>query len=991
MSRSGSNPKAAMESSMSGELDDRDRGPARYLVGIDLGTTNSAVSLIDTRRRTGASEAPRIETFDIVQLVGEGDAQPRSTLPSFLYLPGAHELPAGATRLPWDPGRATAAGEFARRQGARVPARLVASAKSWLCHGGVDRTARILPWGDASDDVVRVSPITASAQYLTHMREAWNFAFAREDEESRLEHQEVALTVPASFDEVARELTLEAAREAGLPRVTMIEEPQSAFYAWIAAHESSWQESLHAGQVILVCDVGGGTTDFTLIVVEEGRDGLRFERVAVGDHLLLGGDNMDLALARRVEERLTGKAGKLEPATWAGLVHAARLAKETLLADEAGAPERVPITLLGQSTRVVGGAMRDELGRNEVEEAILSGFFPMISPDEEPERRRAGIAEFGLPYVSDPAVTRHLAAFLHRHRDTAGPGRAAANGMLRPDAILFNGAALIPAVIRERLRDAVTAWFAPESPGYVPILLTSPSLQHAVARGAAYYGLVRRGKGVRIHGGSARGYYVAVAGGGDAAGDAAGAASDPLTAVCLVRRGTEEGTSIELDRAFEAHVNRPVSFSIYSSSVRSDANGDLITTERDALVPLPPIRTVLRFGKKTGERRLPVRIGARLTEVGTLDLYCFSRETEHRWRLEFQLRDAGGTTAPESAGTSSAAAGRTAGGAPIDRGVTIEESLVEEITRIVNGVFAPGGPPDLTPASIGRALRTALDLEKEAWSLPVLRKLAEALLHQREGRRRSAAHEARWLNLTGFALRPGFGYPMDDWRLRELWKIWHAGLLHPGDEACRTEWWILWRRVAGGLSAGQEEQIHAQLAPSLVAGPAKRSKEGKRLGKQEQVEMWRAAASLEALDRARKVPFGEELVERIAKSPSIADLWALGRLGARVPFHGPVNQVIPRRTVEGWVRRLLAGEWKLPAATAQALAHLARRTGDRERDLDQGLRDEVAARIGAAGADPILARARELVVAGGELREDEVSETFGESLPEGLVLVAAEA
>ncbi len=243
----------------------------------------------------------------------------------------------------------------------------------------------------------------------------------------------------------------------------------------------------------------------------------------------------------------------------------------------------------------------------------------------------------------------------------------------------------------------------------------------------------------------------------------------------------------------------------------------------------------------------------------------------------------------------------------------------------------------------------------------------------------------------GYALRPGFGYPMDDWRLRELWKIWHAGLLHPGDEACRTEWWILWRRVAGGLTAGQQEQIHAQLAPSLVAGPAKRSKEGKRLGKQEQVEMWRAAASLEALDRARKVPFGEELVERIAKSPSAADLWALGRLGARVPFHGPVNQVVPRRTVEGWVRRLLAAEWKLPAATAQALAHLARRTGDRERDLDQGLRDEVASRIGAAGTDPLLIRARELVVAGGELREDEVSETFGESLPEGLVLVAAEA
>ncbi len=970
---------------MAAMMSSEEKPRSRYLVGIDLGTTNSAVAYIDTRERTG--ETPLVHSFDVPQLVAEGDTQARPTLPSFLYLPGAHELPSGATRLPWDVARDHAVGEFARRQGARVPARLVTSAKSWLCHGGVDRTARILPWGDSSDEVARLSPVDASARYLTHMRESWNHAIAGGDESRLLEKQEVALTVPASFDEVARELTLEAARRAGLANVTMIEEPQAAFYAWIVAHESSWREVLHAGQVILVCDVGGGTTDFTLIIVEEGRQGLRFERVAVGEHLLLGGDNMDLTLARRVEERLTGKVGKLEPQAWAGLVHAARLAKEDLLAEAPDAPATVPIALLGKSTSVVGGLLRDELARPEVEEVILSGFFPFVRPEEEPERRKVGIAEFGLPYVADAAVTRHLAAFLRRHRD-AGLGAASSAGMVRPDAVLFNGAALSPPSVRERVRDVVAAWFQSESPGYSPVLLTSPSLALAVARGAAYYGHVRRGKGVRIHGGSARGYYVGIdlAAAPPPAAAAASGLAEPVAAVSLVRRGTEEGTTVELDRPFEAYVNRPVAFNIYSSSVRTDSTGDLIVVEQSSLVPLPPIRTLLRFGKKTGERRLPVKIGARLTELGTLDLFCFSKETDHRWRLEFQLRDA--MAAPVTDG-------EVAQETMVDRGVTIDESIVEGIEGVVRACFEPAAPGDrsIPPAQVLRELRAVLELEKEEWPLPVLRKLAEILLTMREARRRSAAHDARWLNLAGYALRPGFGYPMDDWRLKELWKIWHAGILHPGDEQCRTEWWILWRRVAGGLTAGQEEQIHAQLAPSLIAGPAKRSKEGKRLGKQEQVEMWRCAASLEALDRARKVDYGQALVDRVTRAATAADLWALGRIGARVPFHGPANEVIHRRAVEGWIRRLLVAEWRLPEATAQALAHLARRTGDRERDIDEGLRTEIAERIaraasGASGKHAhVFERARVLVLEGGELEREEASETFGEALPAGLVLV----
>jgi molecular chaperone DnaK (HSP70) len=361
--------------------------PARYLVGIDLGTTNSAVAYIDAGRASDKVTPPRVIAFDVPQLVAEGDTQPRPTLPSFLYLPGPHELPAGATRLPWDAERPIAVGEFARRQGARVPARLVASAKSWLCHGGVDRVASICP-GRASDDAAGLTG-RASARYLTHMREAWNYTIARGEEASLLERQEVALTVPASFDEVARELTLEAARVAGLPRVTMIEEPQAAFYAWIVAHEATWSEFLAAGQVILVCDVGGGTTDFTLIVVEEGRAGLRFERVAVGYHLLLGGDNMDLALARRVEERLTGKIGASETGARRGS-RASRLPGgpcSTMTPRTAsGSVPTTPWAILERDRRHA----ERRAARAEVEETLLAGFSRSCRPMRSPSGGEAG-------------------------------------------------------------------------------------------------------------------------------------------------------------------------------------------------------------------------------------------------------------------------------------------------------------------------------------------------------------------------------------------------------------------------------------------------------------------------------------------------------------------------------------------------------------------------------------------------------------------------
>ena len=430
--------------------------PSRYLVGIDLGTTNCAVAYVDTTRSLV------VQHFPIPQLVNEATVASQATLPSFLYLPGPHDLPAGSLALPWDHERNYAVGQFARVQGARVPGRLIASAKSWLCHAEVDRQAAILPWGGMAD-MTKLSPVAVSARYLLHIREAWN---NRMGKQHALEAQQVILTVPASFDEVARELTVQAAELAGLPQVTLLEEPQAALYAWLAAHTDSWQTQLRAGNAILVCDVGGGTTDLSLIAVTEGKTQLQLERLAVGDHLLLGGDNMDIALARLVESRLT-KGGRLDAQRWQTLTHLCRVAKEDLFAD----PNRasVTLTLPGRGSSVVGGTLSDTLSRAELEHVVLDGFFPHVAPDATPRRgARVGLQEFGLPYASEPEVPRHLAWFLHQHASSSnGHG-------VRPDAILFNGGALTPFAIRERIVDILSRWFPAENgmPPWRPVVLT---------------------------------------------------------------------------------------------------------------------------------------------------------------------------------------------------------------------------------------------------------------------------------------------------------------------------------------------------------------------------------------------------------------------------------------------------------------------------------------------------------------------------------------
>ena len=618
---------------------------ASFTVGIDLGTTNCALAASDLRAETAS-----IEILPIPQLVEPGEIASPTLLPSFLYLAGEFDFPADSLRLPW-PEAASAGdahaivGELARKRGAENPSRLVTSAKSWLSYAGASRTAPILPWG-APEEVPHVSPVEASARYLQHLRSVWN---ARPESGADLAAQHVFLTVPASFDEEARELTRRSAELAGLNAVTLLEEPQAACYAWVASEGENWRRRLKVGDLVLVCDIGGGTTDFSLILVSEQDGDLSLERVAIGDHLLLGGDNMDLALARLLQQRLAGEGHRLDTWQLQMLWHQCRVAKETMFAQ----PDREqhPISVLGKGTRLIGGSIRTELCRDDLNSVLLDGFFPIVDAGEMPARRRQiGLQELGLPYAADAAVTRHLARFLTRQSSggpSAGQIRRGANGMACPTHVLFNGGVVKAAPLRERIVEVLSRWL--EQQGFAPLdashVLDAPDLDHAVARGAAYYGRSRvTERGVRIRAGASRSYYIGI----ESAMPSVPGVPAPLKALCVVPFGMEEGASAEIrGREFGLTVGEPVEFRFLSSSTRkSDATGALIEDWNDDLEELGPLQVELPAGSAAGnddgEPVVPVRLESRVTEVGTLELWCQARDRADRWKLELNLREPGG-------------------------------------------------------------------------------------------------------------------------------------------------------------------------------------------------------------------------------------------------------------------------------------------------------------------------------------------------------------
>lgn len=603
---------------------------SKYIIGIDLGTTHCVVAY--TQTVLPEEDPSDIKIFPIHQLTGPGEGKTQPLLPSFLFLPGPHDMPEQGLALPWDPGKKDlAVGSFARDRGAELPHRLVSSAKSWLCHSGVNRTEPILPW-DGPEDRDKISPVDTTTRFLEHLRNAWNNEMASKDPEARMEAQDIYLTVPASFDAVARELTVQAAQAAGLEHLTLLEEPQAALYAWIEHQEDLWRKNIQVGELILVCDAGGGTTDFSLIQATEEEGELALRRVAVGDHLMLGGDNMDLALAYAVQAKLARQKHKLDAWQFRSLWHSCRKAKENLFS-QTGPKSKIPpepVVVLGRGTSVIGGTLRTELTRTECESILLDGFFPRCQATEGPEEKpRVGMREMGLPYVADPAVTRHLARFLDRQ---AGQEEGVPDSF--PSAVLFNGGVMKSPVIRKRLLDVLGSW----KEGAQLRELAFEDLDLAVAGGAAYYGLARRGRGVRIRAGTARTYYIGV----ESAMPSVPGVPTPLKALCVAPFGMEEGTEAEIrEKEFGLVVGEPAVFHLLSSTVRKkDVTGQIVDDWSGEIEEVTTMEANLDPTETSGEDKvIPVWLQGRVTEVGTLEVWCVSRDDDRRWKLEFNLRE----------------------------------------------------------------------------------------------------------------------------------------------------------------------------------------------------------------------------------------------------------------------------------------------------------------------------------------------------------------
>ncbi len=920
----------------------------RYHVGIDLGTTHTVVAYADC-----TDPHPPIYRFEIPQLVAPGEVAERPLLPSVRYHAAVGELAERDRALPWsEPSSSLASstanppviiGEWARRLGAQVPGRLVVSAKSWLCHAGVDREAAILPWGGA-DDIPKVSPIEASASYLAYVRAAWNHRFLQHP----LEKQDILLTVPASFDEAARLFTVAAARHAGLPTVRLLEEPLAACYASLYGQPADLQVAFGNSRLLLVCDVGGGTTDLTLIHIDWTLPIPRLKRIAVGNHLMLGGDNMDLLLAHQLEPRLK-MDNALNAMQFAQLVQHCQAAKERLLAPNA--PAVTTVTLLGSGARLIGQSHSASVTREEVYTWIVEGFLPRVALTERPHKRRSAMVEFGLPYAADAAISRHIAGFL---ADQAVVARTALGleetDLPTPDSVLLNGGIFNSPILAHRLIELLNEWHA-KPVHRVP----NPDPEQAVARGAVAYGLARRGIGIPIHAGSARSYFLRLA-----APDA-----QPQT-VCVLARDTEAGHPVQLpDRTFALRVGQPVQFHLLSTTTATYQPGDVLQgADVASLQPLPPLTTVLTDVPETAE--IPVHLTATFSEVGTLELHCVAvAEPARRWQVTLPLRGQG----------------------------TLEPVAHPRWAEVCTTVqqFYGNRSKHIDPKHV-KGLRMELERllgKRETWEAPLLRGLFALLWDGVKRRRRSADHERVWLSLTGYSLRPGYGHPLDDWRVQQVFTIYEHGVQY-GEPAVWSEWWTLWRRIAGGLTAAAQQRLyddwHTELEALSASSKVAKTKSKRPFTEDDLVQL---LASLEHLPTTCKVALGQWVIRRLQQKQAHREeapawWWALGRIGARVPLYGSAHQVVSREVVATWLAVVLEADWKKTPHAAWTAVALARCSGDRQRDLEAALRQALLHRLQAIKAPVSWQRQLTEVV---ELNAEEQRQAFGESVPPGLRLL----
>ncbi|MBF5002841.1 Hsp70 family protein [Diaphorobacter caeni] len=935
---------------------------ATHVVGIDLGTSNTvaaSVSLTDA--------GVGIELLQIPQRTAPDEISAQPLLPSVRYHGAVGELGEAAWQKPWPTMDASAAtpavvGRWARDLGAAVPSRLVASAKSWLSHTGVDRSAAILPWG-AAEDVHKISPVTASASYLAHVKAAWDAAHP----DAPLARQIVVLTVPASFDEGARALTLEAARLAGLPQVRLLEEPKAAFHDWLVLQGEQLKAQLKDSRLVLVVDVGGGTTDLTLIRVEPSPDAdaqPALNRIAVGEHLMLGGDNMDLALAHRLEPQFFAPGEQRLPATrFAQLVQRCRIAKIQLLAEQA--PATVTVTLLGSGSRLMAQTRSAVLTREDVRSWIVEGFLPLAAIGDAPAKRQGALRGFGLPYPADAAISRHLAQFLSQH----------AAGEL-PDTVLLNGGVFHAHALVERLTAQLQQWR-----GSAVRVLHNPHPDWAVARGAAAYGLtLDEAQAARAHhqqpvaalprigGGAARSYWLVLRG-------QPGAAAQGL---CLLPRGTQEGTRITLTgRRFALKLGQAVRFELVSNSLSDQPfqAGQLITLHGEGWLRLPPLATVLHASDTAAKRTsVEVQLQACMTEVGTLEVRCISADNADEgaepWLLPFDLRAQTGDDAldDENSATKSG---------------SLLSAAIEQIDRIF------GTQAKEVTAKEVRQLRQAIEKvlgPRESWCVAALRALFDALLARTRRRRRSAEHERVWLNLAGWCLRPGVGAELDDWRIAQIWQLYDQGIAYGKESANWTEWWVFWRRVAAGLNEAQQMQVLEDVAGQMqkaVQQTTQRSAGKSTHGSYE--DMLRLFAAMEAVPWQYRQEMGQWMLSRLKRADETPQTWwAIGRIAARQPVAANAHLTMPPGPASEFLDATLAQDWRRNETAMFAAVQIARMTGDRARDMSDAQRAAVLDKLRTSGAPE---RWMELVRSVQEMDAEDRKRSFGDSLPPGLSLL----
>jgi len=878
------------------------------VVGIDLGTTHTVLAWGD------ADSEPR--AMPIPQLVAPSQVASRELLPSCLYAPiegEAHDDPFQSA--PW------IGGELARKRSAEVPGRAITSAKSWLCHAAVDRTAPILPWGNNDESMPKLSPVDASARILSHVARAWESSFS-----SALANEVIVLTVPASFDEVARELTLRAARDVGLA-VSLLEEPQAAFYDYLRSEGELdalvRERGGHAD--VLVCDVGGGTTDLSIIRVTT--DG--YERVAVGRHILLGGDNMDLALAHSLEQRMKlGAAGsreaKLDALTFSQLVLACRRARETL--SSADAPASVVVSLASRGSALVGGTLRAELTREEVSKLTFDGFFTDSELDR-PSPARAALTTSGLPFERDPAITRHVRQFVRKHEQSGG----------RVDALLPNGGVFRAHGVVERVKATLG--------GAIVLASVDPDL--AVARGAVRHGLARLGKGRRVRSGSSRAFYIGLAG-------------EPPQAVCVLPKGAQEGTPHRAkDTSFDLVMNAPVRFDLYSRDSDDDRAGAIVKRD-DSLEKLAPLAA--QFG--AGGRRAPlsarVSIEAELAVTGSLSIACV--DESRRYALSFDLR----SDAPR------------ASIAP----PSVPPNKLDAARSVIESVF--GKASSGAPKELARDLEHALG-ERSSWDAPTARALFDTLSRTLGSRRRTVDHERVFFALAGTCLRPGYGAPGDEARSALMGKLFSERLGFPEETRGWQQFFVAYRRIAGGLDERTQTAIR-DLCDGIVAPKEQKVARNKKFQPRAESELIELCAALERVPPARRVELGEWLLLRTWLGPSPA-IWAsIGRVGARLPAYASAHHVVSPETAERWLDRLLAANWSSLSTAPLAASRMARLTGDRSRDVSERVRRQVRDKLVQAGArDDLVRPLTEIVI----VTEADRAEFYGESLPMGLALAVS--